>query len=284
METISGLIGPASRRLEAATGMSRGRPAVEALLAQILGTPVSWLYAHPETIPTAEQAQRFLHSLQQLVAGVPLEYLMGRAGFYGIELALTADVLVPRPETETLVELAIARLQGVLRPRIADVGTGSGAIALALAAALPDAVIVATEISPAALRVAARNVQAQRQEERVLLVNGDLLESVSGPFDLVAANLPYVSDADLEGPAGAVARYEPRLALAGGSDGLELVRRLLAQLPGRVRSGGWALLEIGAGQAKEARRAATIAAPAATADIVADAWGRDRVLALRFSP
>lgn len=283
LSTISELIRQATAQLDDGSESPRGRSTVESLLAHVLGRPVSWLYAHAELYPALDQIDAFHELLRQLLAGVPPEYLTGRAAFHSIELLVTPAVLVPRPETETLVDLALERLAGRRRPRIADVGTGSGAIALALAHARPDALIVATELSSSALRVAARNVQEQRQEARVLLVQTDLLEGVDGRFDLVAANLPYVSDGDLEGVSAAVSRYEPWLALAGGADGLDLMRRLLRQLPRQVRPGGWALLEIGAGQGQAASEAARLAVPSAELRVLPDAWERDRVLTLRFA-
>lgn len=280
--TVAELVRLSAGRLQSASGSIYSRSRIESLLCHVVGKPLSWLYAHPEAPLSPEQGRHFHDQIDRLMAGVPFEYLTGRAAFRDIELEVTPDVLVPRPETETLVEAAVSRLRGTRKPRIADVGTGSGAIALALANEVPGARIVAVDLSLAALRVAARNVQALKQEGRVLLVNGDLMEGLAARFDLVVANLPYVSDEDLGGPSAAVARHEPRLALAGGADGLDLVRRLLARLPETVCPGGSALLEIGADQGALAREAAARAVAAATVEVLTDAWGRDRVLALRF--
>lgn len=213
---------------------------------------------------------------------MPLEYLTGQAFFHGIQLEVTPDVLVPRPETELLVVEAMPALRGSARPWLADVGTGSGAVALALAHALPGLKAVGTDASLAALRVAARNVQSLSLEGRVFLVSCDLLGAINSQFGVVVANLPYVSSEDLGGASADVVRHEPRLALDGGPDGLRLVRRLLGQLPDHLLPDGLALLEIGSGQRRAAIEAARQLLPGAEVTVIPDQWGLDRVLRVRM--
>jgi release factor glutamine methyltransferase len=174
----------------------------------------------------------------------PLAYITGSQGFRGIDLAVDRRVLIPRPETELLVELVIAH-----RPRtILDVATGSGAVALALADELPDAAVTASDVSEEALELAAENARALGLG-RVEFVHSDLLGHVAGRFDAICANLPYVTRGDLATLQPEVARYEPRLALDGGDDGLDLVRRFVRTSPTRLELGGLIALEIGLGQA-----------------------------------
>ncbi len=280
--TVSELIRQSAAVLFDRLDRPAARLDVEMLLAHSVSRPVSWLYAHADEPLAPSEVDRFRGLIGRLAAGEPLEYLIGRAGFHRIELEVSPFVLVPRPETEILVEAAIDTLRGSPRPLVADAGTGSGAIALAIASALPNARVVALDLSRPALQVAARNVQALGLEDRVALVNGDLLDCVAAQFDLVAANLPYVATGDLVGPSAGVGRYEPLLALDGGPDGLDVVRRLLSQLRRVVRPGGSALLEIGAAQGAAALELAHVSVPGAAASVERDQWDRDRMLALRF--
>jgi release factor glutamine methyltransferase len=181
-------------------------------------------------------------------AGESVAYLVGKKEFWGLEFAVDARVLVPRPDTETLIEEARERLAGVEAPRVADVGTGSGAIALTLAKLFPAAVVFAVDISPAALEVARGN--AERLGLAVTFVEGDLGAPLAeqAPFSLLVANLPYIPSGDLAALPAEV-RVEPSLALDGGPDGLALVRRLVAEAPALLGPGGVLALEIGAGQA-----------------------------------
>ena len=199
----------------------------EVLLAYILGTSRAVLIAHPERPLTPAQLDRYQALVRRRAADYPLPYLTGRLEFYGLEFEVTPEVLIPRPETEMLVELALAR-----QPASAvDVGTGSGCIAVSLAVHLPEATIYATEISPAALAVARRNAERHGVAERVRLLAGDLLSPCPGPVDLIVSNPPYVSTGERASLPASVREYEPSLALDGGSDGLDVVRRLLAQAP-----------------------------------------------------
>jgi release factor glutamine methyltransferase len=179
----------------------------------------------------------------------PVAYVIGHWGFRRLDLAVDARVLVPRPETELVVDRCLALLEGCGQPRLLDVGTGSGAIALALKDERPDAVVVACDVSDEALQVARGNAETLALE--VELVRSDLLEEVPpGLFRLIVSNPPYVAESEMEMLEPEVAEYEPQLATVAGPDGLEVIRRLLPQAATRLESGGRLVLECGAGQAQ----------------------------------
>ena len=240
--TFSELLTDAARRLAAIS--ETPRLDAEILLAAALARPRSYLHAWPERMPEPKQSARFTVWLERRGAGEPLAYILGRREFWSLELEVSPDTLIPRPETELLVELALARLP-VDRPvAIADLGTGSGAIALALAVERPLARIVATDRNPAALTVAQRN--ARRLDIRhVEFREGDWCAPLGNErFDLIAANPPYVAAADPRWRQGEL-RFEPPGALVSGADGLDALRAIIAQAPNVLKPGGWLLLEHG---------------------------------------
>ncbi|MEJ2148082.1 MAG: peptide chain release factor N(5)-glutamine methyltransferase [Chloroflexota bacterium] len=249
----------------------------QALLAYVVGRGRAWLLAHPEAPLSGAQAAQFAALLGRAAAGEPLAYLVGEREFCGLTFEVTPDALIPRPESEALVEagLAWARERSKSDPAIVDVGTGSGAIAVTLAARLPQARIAAVELSAPALAVARRNAQRHAVADRVGLVRGDLLAALVGPFDLILANLPYVSTGELAGLE--VGRWEPRLALDGGADGLDLVRRLLEQAPARLAPGGRLALEIGAEQGERVMTLCREAFPQAAVRLERDLAGLNRI-------
>ena len=223
------------------------------LLANVLNKSRSWVEAYPETLLTRSQLASAKKALARLESGEPLPYVLGHWEFFGLDLAITPDVLIPRPETELMVERAIKWLEAASERRtIADVGTGCGCIAVAIAKHIPDAKIIATDISRPALEVARRNATRQRVTKQVDFIQCDLLPAYPEPlptdlhFDLICANLPYIPTRTLhELP---VYEREPTLALDGGLDGLDIVRRLLKIAPEWLAPNGMILLEIEASQ------------------------------------
>lgn len=237
-------------------GLSSPRLDAELLVAHVLALPRVQLYVQFDRALEPEELAAIRGLIKRRQAGESVAYLVGKKEFWGLEFAVDARVLVPRPDTETLVEEARARLTGwadpLQPPRIADVGTGSGAIAVTLAKLFPEAIVFATDLSPGALEVATGN--ATKLGVTVSFLEGDLDAPLEphAPFSLVAANLPYIASADMP-TLPADVRTEPATALDGGIDGLALVRRLVAAAPRLLIPGGALVLEIGAGQADATR-------------------------------
>ena len=243
------------------------------------------LFAHLDQPLDEAAAARFEAYLQRRLAHEPSAYITGHREFYGLDFLVTPDTLIPRPETETLVDAAIElvtrRAVGAQHAPpllIADVGAGCGAIAVALA--LPDATVYALDASPAALAVVAANARRHGVADRVACRQGDLLTPLDAAVDLIVANLPYVKTDDWRDLAPEVRDHEPRLALDGGADGLDLIRRLLAQAPAYLRPGGGLCLEFGDGQEEALLTLGQAAFPQATLSVERDLAGRPRVLVL----
>ena len=216
----------------------------ELLLAAALERPRSYLHAWPERVPEPDRATRFFAWLDRRQAGEPIAYLLGRREFWSLELEVTPDTLIPRPETELLVELALERLPADRTCAFADLGTGSGAIALALAVERPRARIVATDCGPAALAVARRNAR-RLNIGNVEFREGDWCAPLVGErFDLLVSNPPYIAATDPHWRRGDL-RFEPAEALVAGEDGLDALRSIVTQAPACLRAGGWLLLEHG---------------------------------------
>jgi release factor glutamine methyltransferase len=279
------------------------------LLAHSLGRDRGWLYAHSEYLLSPSQLSDYQALVARRANREPVAYLAGHKEFFGLDFIVTPDVLIPRPETEQLVEMALQVVRAGLVPipraginhapmAIADVGTGSGAIAVTLAVHLPEAHVFATDTSPAALAVARRNAARHGVADRVHCVQGDLLAPLKTsppaplsaaergkrrPFQLIVANPPYLSQADLAAAPPEVARWEPRAALDGGPDGLAIIRRLLAMVTDRLCPAGALLVEIGAGQGADVLALARRYLAGATVEIARDYAGLDRVLVARFS-
>src|SRR5271170_4261428 len=203
----------------------------ELLLMRVLGCDRAYLLTHPETALTAEQAALYEEWLSRRARHEPVQYIIGEHEFFGLKFRVTPDVLIPRPETEHLVEAALARVDRHVAPRIADIGTGSGVIAVALAHALPNARITALDISPTALAVAQENAEVHAAGSRIRFLQSDLLDAVAGEqFDMMVSNPPYVAeDEDLEPQ---VRDYEPASALFAGPEGLDVYRPWPAGIPG----------------------------------------------------
>lgn len=253
----------------------------ELLLAEALGRSRSWLYAHPEAAVPAPARARFEALLARRQAGEPVAYLLGRQGFWSLELEVSPATLIPRPETELLVELALARLPAGQSLRVADLGTGSGAIALALARERPQAHVVATDASAEALTVARRNA-ARLGLGRVEFRDGDWLVPLAQErFDLIASNPPYIEQDDPHLAQGDL-RFEPPAALASGADGLDAIRVIVRDAGRHLHPGGWLLLEHGWNQGP-AVRVLLEAAGFSEVATERDLEGRDRVSLGRWS-
>src|SRR5690554_5453086 len=247
----------------------------ELLLAHALGRSRSWLYAHGDDQLDEAAAARFGELLARRKAGEPVAYLTGRRGFWCFDLQVGPATLIPRPETELLVELALGRLPVGVPCRVADLGTGSGAIALALALERPKAQVVATDASVAALEVASANARALGLDNATFR-HGDWLAPLAGErYELIASNPPYIRDDDPRLARGDL-RFEPSSALASGRDGLDAIRVIARQAPAHLSSRGWLLVEHGWDQG-EAVRALFVGAGLREVETVRDLEGRDRV-------
>lgn len=221
-----------------------GREDAEPLLVHALGVDRAWLFAHATDPISAAEADRCRLLVARRAAGEPVAYLTGRRGFWTLDLEVTADTLIPRPETELLVELALARIAPDAPARVADLGTGSGAIALALASERPAAAVVATDLDKATLAVAVRNAQANALDN-VWFRRGDWTAALGHDrFDLIASNPPYIAEGDPHLARGDL-RHEPPRALSSGIDGLDAIRTIVSAAPRHLVPGGWLLLEHG---------------------------------------
>jgi release factor glutamine methyltransferase len=223
--------------------------AAELLLMHVLGRDRTWLYSYPETLLGAADAEKYFALIERRAAGEPTQYLIGKQEFWGLEFDVNPAVLIPRPETEHSIEVALERLRTRDAPlRIADVGTGSGCIAVALARELPHAEIFATDISTAALEVAGRNAARHGVADRVHFVNCDLLSGAvvtEKQFDLIVSNPPYVARDDAGQLQREVRDHEPDAALFGGPTGVEIYSRLIQEAGSLLRRGGILVLELG---------------------------------------
>lgn len=248
------------------------------LLGHVLGRDHAYLVAHADELLSPDTLAVYDSLLLRAAAGEPIPYLLGHAPFMGLEFIVSPAVLIPRPETEQLVEMALGWTRGRRDLRVVDVGTGSGCIAVAMANFL-NGLVVAVDVSAAALAMAAINV-ARHAPGRVHLLRGDLLAAVAPGFDLITANLPYVAADEWPTLPVGVKSYEPALALDGGRDGLDLIRALLPQAAARLRPGGLLLLEVGWRQGQAVAELARAAFPGATVAVQPDFAGHDRIVAV----
>lgn len=250
-----GTIGAAARALAqrfAAAGIDTARLDARLLVAEVAGIAPDRVALAPDTPLTPEQAARLEHLAVRRERREPISHILGRRGFWTLELKVTADTLDPRGDTETLVEAVLARVADRSAPlRVVDFGTGTGAILLALLSELPNASGVAVDKSSAALAVARENAESNGLAGRVDLVQSDWAAAVEGSADVVVSNPPYIPDSDIDRLEPEVATYEPRLALAGGPDGLECYRVLVPQMAALAVPGGVVAVEVGAGQARD---------------------------------
>jgi release factor glutamine methyltransferase len=267
------------------------RLTAELLLSFVLGLERIELYMHFDKVVTKPQLDK-LHSLvKRCLQNEPVQYLTGKCEFYSLSLVVSPDCLIPRPETELLVEKAI----GFLRQRrgqqyVCDLCTGCGCIAVAIAKNFPDVKVIATDISDKALAVAAQNVGKYKLEEKIELLQGDLFEpvinqldvgrlSATGGFDLIVCNPPYVSRSEYEKLDAKVKNFEPKLALDGGEDGLNIYRRVVKDAPNHLKKDGELIFEIGFGQGNSVKKLLEDTNVFSPIKIVKDFNGNDRVIA-----
>lgn len=225
----------------------------EVLLMHTLGCDRAYLYAHPERELNEDELKRYDENLSERSRGVPAQYITGHQEFYGLDFIVTPAVLIPRPETEHLVEAVLDITNHIpVAPRIVDVGTGSGAVAIALANELPDAYLFATDISEEALEIARANATRLQVEKDIEFRRADLLEGFpDAMFDIVASNPPYVGESEHDKVQLEVRKFEPHMAVFGGQEGLDIYRRLIPQAKRVLRPGGWLAMEIGYTQEKQ---------------------------------
>jgi len=282
-----------SEALQSVTQTLRGARIADAsveaglLLGHVLGMSRTGLYTEPKRSLTSTERERLRHLVRRRLDREPAAYILGHCEFYGIDFYVDSRTLIPRPETELLVEKTIELARRICRQgehtTIADIGTGCGAIAISLALALPEAKIYAADISPAALQVAEINCRRQGVNGRVELLQGNLLEPLPRTVDVIIANLPYVRDCEFVDLSPEIREHEPTIALAGGKDGLDRIREMLEQMRGREdthRNEGPTcfLLEIGQGQGEMVTSLVNDYFPQASIELISDMGGVDRVV------
>jgi release factor glutamine methyltransferase len=254
----------------------------EILLRHALGIDRVKLYSDPNCELSAEQEEKLWQLVQRRLQGEPTAYITGHREFYGLDFYIDRRVLIPRPETELMVEKAIVLAKEHHFKGAADIGTGCGAIAISLALNLAHLEVYASDVSAEALEVARINCRKHGLADRIHLVHGDMLAPLPGPVDLIMANLPYVTGPEIS--RSGLADFEPRLALDGGADGLDKVRILCAQAGDRLQPQGSMLLEIGQGQGQSVTELLRRRFPSAAAEVMADLQGIERVIGLCLTP
>jgi release factor glutamine methyltransferase len=252
--TVADAVQAAAARLAEGPHKERARLDAETLLMHLLEANRAWLVTHGDDGVGEKSASRYAELVERRYRGEPIQYITGETEFYGLPFRVTPDVLIPRPETEHLVEQTIALAREFTEPRIVDVGAGSGAIAVALAVHLAGARITTIDVSAQALAIARENAARNAVSEQLRFLQGDLLGPAAGEqFDLVVSNPPYVPERDRESLSVEVREHEPAQALFAGEDGLDVYRRLIPAGYAALAPGGYMLLEIGYGQAEGVR-------------------------------
>jgi release factor glutamine methyltransferase len=254
----------------------------ELLLGHVLGMSKTLLYTEPGRSLTSAEIEHLGHLVRRRIAHEPAAYILGHWEFYGIDFYIDSHTFIPRPETELLVEKAVELARYISQQgkqiTMADIGTGCGAIAISLALALPQAKVYATDISASALQVAERNCRRHAVNKQVELLQGNLVEPLPQPVDILVANLPYVRDGEFEDIGPEIKDYEPTMALAGGKEGLDRIEQMLEQTPGKVGHGGHLLLEIGQGQGGMVTSLIKSYFPDASIELIPDLSGIERVV------
>ncbi|MBK9214811.1 MAG: peptide chain release factor N(5)-glutamine methyltransferase [Chloracidobacterium sp.] len=245
-------IAEAGKVLDAA-GVAEGRREAASLLAFVLGCDKAHLFAHPEQALADDEAEAFRQAVGRRAVREPMQYITGRQEFWRLEFLVRPGVLIPRPETEILVEEAVRLLATGEHPRFCEVGTGSGCIAVSILHSVPEATAIVTEISAAALDVASENARRHGVAGRLELREADTLDGVEGTFDLVVSNPPYVPDDHIAGLQAEVRDFEPLIALSGGEEGLDTIIQVISTCPPLLIPGGHLLMEIGFDQSEPVR-------------------------------
>lgn len=254
------------------------------LICHLLGISSPHFYAHTDRVLTGDELAQLENMVKRRLNGEPVAYITGHCEFYGIDLYVDRRVFIPRPETEILVEGALSVGRKIKKSMvIVDVGTGSGAIAIAIAMNLPKAFIYAVDVSSDALEVAWNNVCRYGLQERVNLIRGNLMDSLTVAADIVVANLPYISEKEMNKLPVEICRNEPEIALKGGVTGTELIEKLIKQLPDHLKNGGVALLEIGYGHDKAILKIIKGTFPSAQVYYCKDFSGIKRAVKITFS-
>jgi release factor glutamine methyltransferase len=265
-------------------GISEARLESEALLMHTLGVGRAQLYSRLQEELPPPQLEEFQKLVQRRLRREPLPYILGHREFFGIDFYIDRRAFIPRPESELLVEQALEFASHLSLCIIADVGTGSGAVAVALARHLPQSTIYAIDLSGEALQVAAINCHRHGVAYRVHLLQGDLLQPLPQPVHLIVANLPYVRSEELSQLDPEISDFEPALALDGGKEGTEKIRQLLAQSSGKLRSPGLILLEIGQGEGEAVLSLAKSHFPSARIELLPDLGGIERGVRIEVAP
>jgi len=254
----------------------------ELLLGHVLRMSKTQLHTKPERGLSSAETEHLRHLVQRRLNHEPSAYILGHCEFYGIDFYIDHHTFIPRPETELLVERAVELAHHISHSEkqitIADIGTGCGAIAVSLALALPQAKIYATDISASALQVTEINCRRHTVNGQVELLRGNLLEPLPQPVDMIVANLPYIKAFEFKDLSPEIINFEPTIALAGGKNGLDKIRQMLEQMPGKLDYGACFLLEIGQGQGETVASLINSYFPQASIELISDLGGIDRVV------
>lgn len=280
--TISSIVNW-TRQYFGSKGIENPRLDAEVLLCHILGTDRLYLYTHFDQPLTTEELAAYRQAVKRRAMHAPVAYINGYKEFMGMDFVVSPAVLIPRPDTEILVEAALARLANTAMPAIADLGTGSGAIIVSILAKLSTAIGMAIDISAEALKVAAENARKHGVTDRLTLLQGNMLQPLAGKrFDALLSNPPYIPDDDIGSLSPEVLK-EPRQALAGGADGLDFYRRIIAQGADYLNPGGFIAVEVGIEQAQAVAQLADAGSGLVTETIINDYAGVERVVVFRLT-
>ncbi len=263
-------------------GIADASVETELLLGHVLGMSKTQLYIKPEKVLTSTEIKNLCHLVQRRLDHEPTAYILGHCEFYGVDFCIDHHTFIPRPETELLVEKAVDLAYRIYHPgkqiTIADVGTGCGAIAISIALALPQAKIYATDISASALRLAEINCHRHAVDSQVELLQGNLLEPLPQPVDMIVANLPYIRSCEFRDLSQEIVNFEPTIALAGGEDGLDKIQQMLEQMATKLNYGAYFLLEIGQGQGEMLTSLIKNYFPQASIELFSDLSGIERMV------